>query len=448
MYGSNPWQGAWIQNGDILVRQAAGLFRFPLQGGALAPIPSSSDTSFPTFLSDGQRFLARVNGVNGSSIQLGALGSAVHTLVIDNVESAPVLAPTPGAKTYLMFLHGSDLMAQEFDVASGKVLGNPTALIPHIGRVGNPAVMPTVGVSPTGILAYQTANQAATRQLRLVDRSGLPVRTFSPDVSLERPRLSPDQSSVAGERLGNIWVTELVRESSDRKTLDDTSGTSAVWSKDGSRIAFLRPQRGIYAIDVRGSGKPELLVETQGLPTSWSGKHLLYSVERKLYVVDLGGDKKPIQITPDGISDARGEFSPDGNYIAYNSDRSGRKAPDGGIFHDVYVQPLRPGARETRVSLNAGRMPRWRGDGKEIFFVSFDGDLMAADIKLGDPVLVGKPHKLFHFDSRSSQEVVTNGYDVTRDGQQFLIVSPLEELNSPITVVLNWWVEVEKRSGR
>src|SRR5262249_43558039 len=158
------------------------------------------------------------------------------------------------------------------------------------------------------------------------DRSGVPLQTLAPDVSVERPRLSPDQLSVAGDRLRNIWVTDLARKSSERKTFEDISGTSAVWSKDGSRVAFLRPQRGIYTIDVKGSGKPELLIEAQGSPTSWSGKHLLYTLERKLYMVDLGGDKKPIQVTPDGISSARGEFSPDGKYIAYNSDRSGRKS--------------------------------------------------------------------------------------------------------------------------
>src|SRR5262249_22776086 len=158
------------------------------------------------------------NSATGSSIQLGALGSAERTLVVDNIDSAPVLAPTPSGKTYLLFQRESDLMAQRFDEASGKVIGNPIPWVSHIGRVGNPAVMPTVGASPRGILAYQNAGQVTTTQLNFVDRSGVPLQTIAPDVSVERPRLSPDQLSVAGDRLGNIWVTDLARKSAERKT--------------------------------------------------------------------------------------------------------------------------------------------------------------------------------------------------------------------------------------
>src|SRR5262249_17662853 len=107
----------------------------------------------------------------------------------------------------------------------------------------------------------------------------------------------------------------------------------------------------------------------------------------------------------------------------------------------------RPRQEKGPVSINGGRVPRWRGDGKEIFFVSPDGDLMAADIKLGAAISVGTPHKLFRFNNRDSYDL-GGSYDVTKDGQRFLSVSHVEELNSPITVVLNWWVELEKRFGR
>jgi hypothetical protein len=369
------------------------------------------------------------------------LGSPEHTLVVDNVDSAPVLAATPRGKTYLLLLRESDLMAQEFDEVSGKVLGNPVLLAPHIGRVGNPPLMPAVGVSPSGILAYQNEDEAETRRLSWVDRSGRPVHTLSPDVWVERPRLSPDQSSVVGNRpsgRGEIWVTDLGRESSERKTFDGIPGGSAVWSKDGSRLAFSREQGGIYSIDVNG-GKPELLTETNGLPRSWWGQHLLYTFKGKIYLLDLAAANKPIQMLSTNGNSSFGEFSSDGNYIAFDSDKSGRP--------EVYVQPIVSGAKETRVSINGGLQPQWRGDAKELFFVTPDGDLMAVDIRLGDAVSAGTPHKLFHFNSRDGYEVVANGYDVAKDGQRFLIVSESEE-NLPITVVLNWWVELEKQLGR
>src|SRR5262249_8668246 len=135
-----------------------------------------------------------------------------------------------------------------------------------------------------------------------------------------------------------------------------------------------------------------------------------------------------------------GEFSPDENYIAFDDNRSDR--------YEVYLQPLRPGV-ETRVSRNGGVAPLWRGDGKELFFVSLDGDLMAVDIKLGNPVSVGTPHTLFRLaSSRDGYDAARYGYDVARNGQQFLISSSLEGGNAPITVVLNWWVELEKRLGQ
>jgi dipeptidyl aminopeptidase/acylaminoacyl peptidase len=416
-----PRSVAWNQNDDILVPGQGGLIRVSVRGGAPNPIPNSSSASFPAFLSDGQRFLARVDKDNHSSIQLFALGSAERKLVVDNVAAAPVLAPTPRGRTYLLFLLESDLMAQEFNEASGKVLGNPVLLVPRIGRVGHPAVRPAVGVSPSGILAYQNADDVTTGRLTWVDRSGQPVRTLSPDAFVAGPRLSPDQLSVAGTRPSggqDIWVTDLVRESSERKTFDNVRENSAVWSNDGARLAFSRPNREIYAIDVNGGGKPKLLIEIPGVPTSWSRRHLLYiSTVRpgKIYLLDVNSGQKPMQVGfPNGNSFS-GEFSPDGNYIAFDSDKSGRM--------EVYVQPIRPGAKEARVSINGGWIPRWRGDGKEIFFFTPDGDLMAVDIKLGAAISVATPHKLFRFDGRDGLETAADGYDVARDGQRFLIAS-------------------------
>src|SRR5262249_10197741 len=156
--------------------------------GVATPIPDSSDASFPAFLRDGKRFLVRVSNDQGNSIQLRTLGSGERTLGIDNVLSAPLLAPTPRGRTYLLFLSESDLMAQEFDEASEKVVGNPMLLVPSIGRVGTPAVRPAVGVSPSGILAYQNANEEETRRLTWVDRSGQPIRTLSPNAFVVKPR--------------------------------------------------------------------------------------------------------------------------------------------------------------------------------------------------------------------------------------------------------------------
>jgi hypothetical protein len=232
-------------------------------------------------------------------------------------------------------------------------------------------------------------------------------------------------------------VTDLDRGSSDQKTFGDTGENFVVWSRDGLRLAFLKIERGIYALNIAGGGT-ELLSPIKGVPTSLSERHLLYTFpirprdpDAKLYMLEIGGLGEAIPVgSPNGNSYS-GEFSPDGSYIAFGS-RKSRQA-------EVYVRPTPPRTGETiPVSINGGELPRWRG--REIFFVSPEGGLMAADITLGDKVSVGIPHLLFRFDFDFDWE---DGYDVFKDGQRFLILSPSEEVDSPITVIQNWWVRLK-----
>ena len=143
-----PWHGTWNQNGDILFLLPDGPARVSVEGGAATPVTSVDQqrgrfgAGFPFFLRDGQRFLIRVNTGNRSSIQLGNLGSMATTMVIDDVESAPILAPTPIGTTYLLFLRAPDLMAQEFDETSGTVRGAPVVLVSDIGQVASPTPPP------------------------------------------------------------------------------------------------------------------------------------------------------------------------------------------------------------------------------------------------------------------------------------------------------------------
>jgi serine/threonine protein kinase/Tol biopolymer transport system component len=441
------WETAWNQNDDIVLRSEEKLLRVSGQGDNATPIPNSSGARFPAFLQDGNRFLvlASNDGVNLNSIQLGSLDSGERTLVIDDVQSAPILAPTPGGKTYLLFRRDSHLFAQEFDEVSGKVLGTSEVLIPYVGMVGDPSFRPAVGVSASGNLAYRNQATTTTTNLRWLNRSGAPVEALSPEVSVARPRLSPDQSFLVGTRPSggqNIWVTNLNRPSARRLTFGDALENFPVWSSDGSRVAYFRSLGGIYAADADGAGESHLLTEAYGLPTSWWGKHLLYMAPEpplsKLYLLDVT-TKEVTQVGSAYGHSFAGEFSPDGKYFAFVSDQSGR--------HEVYVEPVPPGAGEAQVSIGGGLAPRWNGDGTELFFVSLDGDLMAAGMKLGKPV--ADPAKLF---SLGPDGYNRQGYNVARDGQRFLVASPQvpspPEVNEPITVVLNWWVMLESGPKR
>jgi len=438
------WQGAWGKNDDILVHAGHELFRIPSQGGTPKPIPNSSGLAFPEFLPDGRRFLARISDKNGNSIQFGSLESGKRTTVVDNIVSAPILAPTPGGKTYLLFLKDSDLFVQEFEEATGKVLGVPSVLVARIGHVDSSWVRPAVGVSPTGHLAYQNASPGPA-QLTWVNESGQTIQTLSPEASVIKPRVSPDQSSLAGSKTSeaggdDIWVMDLGNKIPPRrKTFKDSFERFAVWSHDSKRLAYLQLQSGILALNVDGSEEPELLTPKPGVPTSWSRQHLLYNLGNTIYLLDLA-DKNSIPVGLPNGSSSEGEFSPDGNHIAFNSNSSGR--------YEVYVRPLPPGTGERQVSTNGGGEARWSGDGKKIFFVSPDGYLMVTDIEFGEAISVGTPKRLFSFHNRDGYAVVSDGYDVSRDGRRFLIVSRAEERSAPITIVTNWWVDFEKRDGR
>jgi hypothetical protein len=155
----------------------------------------------------------------------------------------------------------------------------------------------------------------------------------------------------------------------------------------------------------------------------------------KLYLLDVT-TKEVTQVGSAVGYSFQGEFSPDGKYLAFCSDKSGR--------YEIYVQPVPPGAGETQVSLGGGVAPRWNGDGTELFFASLDGELMAAGMELGKPVAAG-PTRLFSLGY--GRNGYPPGYDVARDGQRFLIAPPGEG-NAPITVVLNWWMMLERGPKR
>jgi len=306
------------------------------QGGALKQVEGTGRDTFPAFLSDGKRFLVRAITDKGSSIELATLGSETRTLVLDNVLSAPVFAPTPGGKSYLLFLREASLMAMEFDEARGTVVGDAVVVVRGIGRVANPAVMPAVGVSRSGVLAYQSADEALVGQLTWIDKSGKPLATLPLDIAVQNPTLSTDESSIVGERPSggrDIWIANLKRGSMTRVTFDETLDTSAVWSNDGSRVAFRRAEKGILAVDSAGAGNPEVLTEEAGDPMSWSadGKFLLYAYQRKLFVLEIDSKKTVSVGSTNGVT-TQGRFSPDGKYIAYVANEAGQTAGQRSIY--------------------------------------------------------------------------------------------------------------------
>ena len=257
--------------------------------------------------------------------------------------------------------------------------------------------------------------------------------------------ISPDGSLVAVRRIGasgvsSIWVTDLTRISSSPVTFgrDDISPR---WSPRGS-LAFLRVRgkdAGVHIVDVTDASKDQFFEgSVDHAPTSWSPDEkyvLLQSRTGEMTLFALDGSQKPIPVGSRNGGSRQGRISPDGKFIAFASVESGRV--------EVYVQAIPPGTGQKKVSINGGQNPRWKSDGKELFFVSPDAEMMAVDIT-PDPVFsAGVPHRLFQLKSADPTDLAN--YDVRPDGQQFLIfMRQGSTQDAPITVVLNWWAELRQ----
>jgi Tol biopolymer transport system component len=449
-----PWHGSWNQAGIILFQPGLAIARIPAEGGAITPVlkldEKKGETSggFPFFLPDGKRFLVNVTHGDGSrDIELTSLvassGSGDRKVILPDVTSAPILASAPNGTNYLLYLRGASLMAQDFDEKAGAVRGGPFLLVDGVGRVAATGSRPSVGVSPSGVLAYQTGGDAQPLRLGWFDRSGKLLKELPPEAGGLEPELSPDGRFAALRKtLGtdsDIWLVDLARGSSTRLTFGSSgkSYSNPIWSPDGKRVAYALTLGGIYAKDANGTGAEQELLKSPGIPLSWSpdGRQILFVEQHKLFLLPLEGGKAPIPIGVAAGAVANGaEISPDGKYFAFTSSESGR--------YEVYIEAMPPGTGKWQISINGGAYPRWRKDGKELFFLTYDLKMMAVDIQTAQRVGAGVPHALLQI------EGVTVGgqlYDVNSDGQQFLIASAFQNrVDAPIAVVLNWWAGLGK----
>lgn len=302
--------------------------------------------------------------------------------------------------------------------------------------------------SLTGIVAYRTGGRL-NDQLVWLDRSGATIRSvLAPDEGgLFNPVVSGD-GRVLFQRLlaGNwdVWVADGSRRGLTRTTLDPSGEICPLWSPDGQRIVFSSDRSGVNDLYQRTlSGGDELLLKSRAMKiaTDWSrdGRYLLYRVHNEtrsdLWVLPLTGGAAAYPLLQTRFDEREGQFSPDGQWVAYQSDESGR--------YEIYLQAFPGPGERIPVSVDGGTQPRWRGDGRELFFVSLDEKLEAVPIRLngsGSPQL-SAPVTLFQTQISGGAVPGANRqqYDVSPDGQQFLMsVSAVGGDIAPISMVLNW----------
>jgi len=356
------------------------------------------------------------------------------------------------ASGFLLYVRGDVLMAQAIDPASGNLKGDSRVLVDHV-LIGPGGVLFTVSANR---LLYQAGGQVRDRQLTWFDRSGRNLDVIGEAGDYFDVRLSPDEQRLAvnaGSPFSDIWVQELAHPVHMRLTIDPaTDHGIMVWSPDGTRIAYSalsgKAQLGIYEKRSNGVGSEELLLAANNadggvLPTSWSpdGKLLLFShgtipQPSGLWILPLSGDHKPRPVPNAPSSAEGGQFSPDGKWIAFTSRESGTD--------EVYVMPFDSSLKTSpasesgskwQISTRAGRCPRWRGDGKEIYWLSPRGQIMAAQIEYKDSGIQAlTPEAVLQ---AGIEMVIFEPYDVTRDGKKF-VVNTLRDSEGALTLMVNW----------
>jgi Tol biopolymer transport system component len=401
---------------------------------------------WPQFLPDGRRFM--FFSTNGRPDTQGVyLGS------LDGGEPIRVLATeTPGVfvpPDRVLLVRGDALMAARFDAEQGTVVGELMSLVQPVGR-DDGVLASAFSVSP-GTLAYRATGGSQRRQLVWMDRSGRMVGSIGSTETnqLAQPALDPGGQRIAMNRnlMGNfdIWLLDTSRGIPARFTFDPALDAYPLWSSDGRRVIFGSSRSGpvsLYEKAASGAGDEHLLAADAGVPLSWSadGRFVLYSradpkTGTDLWVLPMTGERKPLAVVQAAMEQPGGEFSPDGRWLAYESNESGR--------FEVYVQPFPDAGGKWQMSSAGGTQPRWRRDGKELYYVAADARLMAVPVATnqdGKTPGLGVPAPLFGTRLATGAGVTAGRpeYAVAPDGR-FLMNTVVEDTApAPITIVLNW----------
>jgi Tol biopolymer transport system component len=439
--------GTWSDD-TILYQDVAGFQRIPAGGGRatlVLPRTPAFGPLTPSFLPGGRRFLYQAERPTGGPVQIcvGSIESTETRCVLD-VES-PVRYAPPG---YLIYVRNGLLQAHAFDAERATVSGDPTTIAQDLIDIRPAYSPPPFSVSDTGVLAYR-ADDGSGRAAWL-DRAG--TATGEALVRGTQARISPDETKVVvlrrDVRTGNVdlWMIDRSRQTESRFTFDDSPETWPAFSGDGRAVLFSAVrsgQGGLYRKAIGGTGGEELVLSSEGGQSpDWSsdGRYVVFQVfdaksSWDVWAVALTGDRQRFAIATTEHGEREPRLSPDVRWIAYDSTQTGRR--------EVWVQPFPPAGRHWQISTTGGVSPRWRADGKELFYVNADGMLMAVPITAGASTFEwGAPQPLFQTMFRGGTYA---SYVPARDGQQFLVNVPpgLEDV-TPITVLVNWTAALRK----
>ena len=459
----NGTGGTWNRDGVILFGVNPSGVSAPLQrvnasGGACTAVTMPEGESrhvHPEFLPDGKQFVFVVTGGDEAKrgLYVASLDNPAPRRLLADQSSAIFMPSTTGKKYgYLLFLRGNEIIAQPFNADTRQISGDVFPVAPD-GSFSLTNFTVAASASAGGVLAYEANLRGAGFQLTWLDRSGKELGTVGTIQNERHVALSPDGKLAATVRadLGiSIWLHDMLRGAETRFTSPALPGGAPVWSPDGKMIAF-GAGRGLYSKDASSGLKEELLLENGNgkTPSDWSrdGHYLIYTESDPKGQGDIwylpdplkrSGEQKPVRFQGTDAIESQGQLSPDGRWLAYTSDESGE--------FEVYVRPFPSGQGRWKVSAGRGfsREPRWRRDGKELFFLEAEipnHRLMAVSMQSGSggDLQVGAPQPLFEFRSASTVAPANHFlYSPSADGQRFLVIVQASGAETTLNVITNW----------
>ena len=449
--GAGPWGGGtWSRDGVILFGAGANqpIYRVAATGGSPEAITRLDRSRhhrahlWPAFLPDGKRFVFLITSPDPAvrGIYLASLASQPTGRLVDSTVRAAFAVPD-----YLLFIRDGSLVAQHLDAAGSRLTGEAKSIAEHVAY--NPDIglgRSTFTVSETGMLVYRSGDVGglSIAQLTWFDRKGAVVGTVGPPELNQSFNLSPDGTRVAvsiferRSRQADIWVLDVARGTRARLTFGAGDKDIPIWSRRGERLAFSSARSNLVAKASTGAGSDERLIEgTMDLaPDDWSGdgQFLIYETNdpkngADLWMLPLSGDRTPRPLIRTPADEGGAQLSPDGRWLAYASNESG--------INEVYVQPFPLSGAKWQISRNGGTEPRWRADGKELYYLATDRSVTAVDVKTAGAFEAGTPAALFRVAVRNIGE---NTYIVARDGRFLANVVITQQEGTTMTIVTDW----------
>jgi dipeptidyl aminopeptidase/acylaminoacyl peptidase len=441
-------QGAWGTDGTILFARAVNspILRVAPAGGRATPVtslrPGEVSQMWVQFLPDGKHFIYLAR----TSLTSDDPGAKVYAQSLDGGVPIPLLESQSRAMAvtdYLLFAQNQTLFAQRMDWKALRKIGQPSLVARNVAA--SPAYLGTseFSASQNGVLIYGTARGSSFDQFNWYSRDGTVTGSLEPVIDYQQFTLSPDGKHLAlnsfhQHATGSLWLIDIRTNTTTPLTTDPHAQSDPVWSPDSRYVAFnLLPNGGsdppflVEKIEI-GSQQPQKIYgdDERHWVEDWSrdGRFLLAHDTRTFSIIPLSGDGKPKALYSSSFIKDEFHLSPDGQLIAYGENRTGR--------WEVFLASFPAFQHIEQISADGGIQPRWRGDGRELFFMDLQGKMWAVTVQRGSPPKVGVPRKLF--DTGLAPDPTVNQYAVTQDGLKFLVLEPRKGFLETYSVVLNW----------